>query len=131
MLLLGAKYQSAPSREVTCAISLSKYHAPISEFLKQVIFIFIKRYKICQSVTTYHIKFLLLVGAAPSGDCLSNFEMAFDDEITQVPSRDGADRYFMPDTTIMNNVAVHKKLQNWLLNYLLHTHSISPFHFHF
>ena len=35
MLLLGAKYRSARSRDGTCAISSSKDRAPISRFLKQ------------------------------------------------------------------------------------------------
>ena len=35
VMLLGAKYRSAPSRDGTCAISSSKDRAPISRLLKQ------------------------------------------------------------------------------------------------
>ena len=48
-----------------------------------------------------------LVGAAPSRDCLSNLEIgapSFDDEIAQVPSQDGADRYSASNSITVSTV---------------------------
>ena len=47
----------------------------------------------------------------------------FDDEITQVPSRDGADRYFAPN---IGTVPVHDLIQGkWCVCMCYHIRSLS------